>query len=314
MGRSKLDDGNCDINSKLGDGVCNDTEDCSGWLRILVPRMSVLDSGSTPGTLVPRMSVLDSGSTLGTLVPRMSVMDSGTLVLWMIVLDSGSTLGTLVPRMSVMDSGTLVLRMIVLDSERTLGTLLEGETGIAEGDEETRTVSVAAVATILELTTTVVTGSAADADDMTAKLFSNCDDEDICTSLEIASTVELGIGLGTIWPVLVLGVTVEDGDSLGVGVKGVRVFVDKLDDCGKLDVCITGGNMGRILVGTLTICVLVLWNSLLLVAASALGVPPGIDELVLGSSLLVVAGITVGVVSGITVGVVSGIGKFVVWN
>ena len=212
MGRSKLDDGNCDINSKLGDGVCNDTEDCSGWLRILVPRMSVLDSGST--------------------------------------------LGTLVPRMSVMDSGTLVLRMIVLDSERTLGTLLEGETGIAEGDEETRTVSVAAVATILELTTTVVTGSAADADDMTAKLFSNCDDEDICTSLEIASTVELGIGLGTIWPVLVLGVTVEDGDSLGVGVKGVRVFVDKLDDCGKLDVCITGGNMGRILVGTLTICVL----------------------------------------------------------
>ena len=52
MGRSKLDDGNCDINSKLGDGVCNDTEDCSGWLRILVPRMSVLDSGSTPGTLV----------------------------------------------------------------------------------------------------------------------------------------------------------------------------------------------------------------------------------------------------------------------
>jgi len=310
MGRSKLDDGNCDINSKLGDGVCNDTEDCSGWLRMLVPRMSVLDSGSNPGILVPRMSVLDSGSTPGMLVPWMSVLDSGSnpgmLVPRMSMLDSGSTPGALVPRMSVMDSGTLVLRMSVMDSERTLGTLLEGETGIAKGDEETRTVSVAAVATILELTTTVVTGSAADADDMTAKLFSNCGDEDIFTSLEIASTVELGIGLGTIWPVLVLGVTVEDGDSLGVSVRGVRVFVDKLDDCGKLDACITGGNMGRVLVGTLTICVLVLLNSLLLVAASAMGVPSGIDELVLGSALLVVAGITVGVVSGI--------GKLVVWN
>jgi len=156
---------------------------------------------------------------------------------------------------------------------------------------------------VVRLTTTVVTGSVADADEMTAKLFSNCGDEDICISLEIAYTVELGIGLGTIWAILVLGDTVEYGDSLDVG---VRVFVDKLEDCGKLDACITGGNMGRVYVGTLTICVLALWNSLLLVAARAIGVPPGIDELVLGSSLLVVAGITVGVVSGI--------GKLVVWN
>ena len=132
IGRRTLNDGDCDVDSKLGMDVCIVTEDCSGCLIALVPRMSELDSGRTTGTLVPRTSELDSGRTTGTLVPRTSELDSGrttgTLVPRMSELDSGRTTGTLVPRTSELDSGrttgTLVPRMSELDSGRTTGTLV----------------------------------------------------------------------------------------------------------------------------------------------------------------------------------------------
>ena len=219
IGRRTLNDGDCDVDSKLGMDVCIVTEDCSGCLIALAPRMSELDSGRTTGTLVPRTSELDSGRTTGTLVPRTSELDSGrttgTLVPRMSELDSGRTTGTLVPRTSELDSGrttgtlvprtseldsgrtmgTLVPRTSELDPGRTSGTLLEEETGRAVGDEET---SVASVATSLEVTTAVVNGRVAAGDDVIAKLFNNCVDEGNCRSLESAPTVELGVGLGTI--------------------------------------------------------------------------------------------------------------------